>query len=159
MPRPLATVNERFVEMLAKHHLTTKEIAFVIGCSVTTLNHRFRSTIDRGRALAVVNLHELQWKSAMRGNVRMLIHLGKHTLGQTEQGLRTRTDYASTIGDSEGIVLDRRRQRTDEPDNEADEMTVAPLPTEPETPHKTPHILPFVTWKTEEYEPMVANFR
>ena len=44
-----------------------------------------REAIDRGRNLGKVRLRLLQWRSAMAGNVTMLIWLGRQLLGQRDR--------------------------------------------------------------------------
>ena len=96
MGRPLIEINEELVCKLARLHIPTKDIANVVGCSVTTLNDRFRSIIDKGVAEGRTNLRQLQWKSAEGGNVTMLIWLGKQYLGQADKVV---TEAANTIID------------------------------------------------------------
>jgi hypothetical protein len=170
MARPLAIVDGKVVELLAKHHCTPQEIAEAVGCAVRTLHRRFGRELRRGRALACLNLCELQYRSAMRGNVRMLIWLGKQWLGQTERGYCMRCDSNGragdegyTIHDNDDIVVDLRRNRDDEQDDEAEttipEPIPEPIPTDPETERKPTQILPFVTSESEPFGAMVANFR
>jgi hypothetical protein len=62
-----------------------------------------REAFERGKALWRIELRRLQFKSAMAGNVAMLIWLGKQYLGQKdkiEQGFTYRTQTIS--GDAKG---------------------------------------------------------
>ncbi len=85
MGRPLIAINEKLVCDLARLHVPSKDIADVVGCSVTTLNDRFRSVMDKGRAEGKHHLRALQWKAAEGGSVTMLIWLGKQLLGQSDK--------------------------------------------------------------------------
>jgi hypothetical protein len=75
------------VEKLASVGCTLEEIGAVVGVSERTLirrekNEKFRDAMKRGRSCGRVNLRRMMWKSAMGGNVRALIRLGKQMLGQ-----------------------------------------------------------------------------
>jgi hypothetical protein len=100
MGRPQIEIDEGLVYDLARLHIPTKDIANVVGCSVTTLNDRFRSIIDKGVSEGKNNLRRLQWKAAESGNVTMLIWLGKQVLGQSDkvQNENMNTDIVLTFG-------------------------------------------------------------
>jgi hypothetical protein len=85
MARPLLEIDEETVEKLAGIHCTMEEIAYVVGCSVDTLERRFAETIKAGKAKGRTSLRRHQWLSAEKGNVTMLIWLGKQLLGQTDK--------------------------------------------------------------------------
>ena len=61
------------------------DIAFVVGCSVDTLERRFRDEIEEGRANGRTRLRQKQLEVALSGNPAMLIWLGKQMLGQSDK--------------------------------------------------------------------------
>ena len=71
---------------LASIHCTYQEIADVIGTSTTTLEKRFKHLIEKGRAEGKKSLRRKQMEVALeKGDVRMLMWLGKQYLGQADQ--------------------------------------------------------------------------
>lgn len=85
MGRPPLEIDADLVEKLASIHCTMKEIAAVAGCSVDTLERRFAEVIKNGQEKGKTSLRRYQWKAAEKGNVSMLIWLGKQILGQRDK--------------------------------------------------------------------------
>jgi len=85
MARPRITVDVKLVEDLARLHVPKTEIAAIVGCSVDTLDRRYAAIIDKGNAAGRTKLRRLQMEAAERGNVTMLIWLGKQMLGQSDR--------------------------------------------------------------------------
>ncbi len=85
MARPLIEIDENDVEKLAQMQCTMKEIAAFFDCSVDTLERRFAEVIRKGREKGRITLRRLQWQAAQKGNVTMMIWLGKQMLGQSEK--------------------------------------------------------------------------
>jgi len=77
---------------LATLHCTLKEIADVVGTSVTTLEKRYKAIIDKGRSEGKKSLRRAQMEKALQGDVRMLIWMGKQYLDQKD----TPTDQENT---------------------------------------------------------------
>jgi len=82
---------------------TNEEIANVLGCHVDTIYDKlkdkrseFSKAYQRGKAEGKLSLRRMQLKSAMNGNVPMLIWLGKNLLGQRDS---VSTDHTSNIVD------------------------------------------------------------
>ena len=84
MPAPIE-IDAGLVQKLASIQCTDAEIAAVCGCSETTVKRRCREALDVGRAHANVSLRRVQWKAARKGNIVMMIWLGKQYLGQTDK--------------------------------------------------------------------------
>lgn len=72
------------VRILASFGLTINEIAAAVDCSTDVLDRRFASTIRIGKNQGLGSIRRKQFEVAMSGNVPMLIHLGKHKLGQVD---------------------------------------------------------------------------
>lgn len=85
MARPHLELDEKLIENLASVMCSHEEIAMILGCSSDTLVRRYLPLIDRGRAKAKVNIRKRQFDVAMKGNVGMLIWLGKQLLGQSDK--------------------------------------------------------------------------
>lgn len=85
MARPKKKIDAQLVIKLAAIHCTVEEIATVCGCSKDTLERRFMKELNSGRAEGRTSLRRLQWAQAQKGNVSMLIWLGKQILGQKDR--------------------------------------------------------------------------
>ena len=113
--RPRVELDLSAVENLAKLQCTEEEIAAFFGVSSELIRRRkksdmaFRGALEKGRDQGKTSLRRLQWKSAVKGNVAMLIWLGKQHLGQAEpkQQLEHSGD-ASITGPSVIVVRDLR---------------------------------------------------
>jgi len=84
MARPKKTIDKDMVLKLATMHCTNVEIASFFECDVKTITNRFSKILTIGREQGKLRLRQLQWKAATKGNIKMLIWLGKQYLGQTE---------------------------------------------------------------------------
>lgn len=78
-------VNEALLDLLASFGLTTPEIAAVLECSSDTLERNYSEQMANGKAKARASVRRKQFELAMKGNVTMLIWLGKNMLGQTDK--------------------------------------------------------------------------
>jgi hypothetical protein len=56
-----------------------------MGCHVDTLYARYSEILQRGEDEGKRSLKRLQWLQAEKGNVQMLIWLGKQWLGQKDK--------------------------------------------------------------------------
>ena len=73
------------VEKLASFGCTNTEIASFFDCSETTLTRNYGGFLTKGRNKGKIRLRQLQMQAAERGNVSMMIWLGKQMLGQTDR--------------------------------------------------------------------------
>ena len=73
------------VEQLASFGCTNTEIASYFGCSESTIRRSYNEYITKGRDKGKIRLRQLQFRAAEKGNVSMLIWLGKQVLGQTDK--------------------------------------------------------------------------
>ncbi len=85
MGRPRLKIDSKLVEDLAGIHCTNEEIASIVGCSKDTLERRFAAILSKGRNEGKNRLRRLQWNAATKGNVVMLIWLGKQLLHQRDR--------------------------------------------------------------------------
>lgn len=83
--RPKLEIDAKQVELLASAFCTDKEIAAKLGCSSDTLTRNYADALKKGRESAKCNLRALQWRSANKGSVPMLIWLGKQYLNQRDR--------------------------------------------------------------------------
>lgn len=80
------------LERLAEYQCTAQEMAAWFHCSVDTIERRvkehygmsFAEFFDAYKGKGKVSLRRKQHQVAMSGDVKMLIHLGKHRLDQVE---------------------------------------------------------------------------
>jgi len=77
---------------LATIHCTYEEIAQIAGTSVATLQKRYKDLIEKGRGEGKKSLRRAQFDSALKGDIRMQIWLGKQWLDQRD----TPTDAQAT---------------------------------------------------------------
>ena len=99
MKKPKKTVElneESKIEKLASFGLTNKEIAEALGYDENTLKRNFEIFLTKGRANLKMRLKQKQITVAFKGNVSMLIWLGKQYLGQSEK-IQEAGDYEITI--------------------------------------------------------------
>ena len=83
--RPLIEIPALKVEQLASFGCSTTEIAQFYGVDEGTIRRRFSENLTKGRSTGKIKLRQLQMKAAEKGNVTMLIWLGKQMLGQTDR--------------------------------------------------------------------------
>ena len=84
--RPKLDIDGEQVTRLARLHCTMQEMADFFGCHRETLRENFSSQIDKGRSEGNISLRRKQWQMAVeKGNVVMLIWLGKQMLGQRNE--------------------------------------------------------------------------
>ena len=83
--RPRKEVDESLIFNLAKIHCTLAEISSMTDVSVDTLERNYAELINRGKDEGKASLRRMQFASAAKGNVAMLIWLGKQQLGQRER--------------------------------------------------------------------------
>ena len=80
------------VEQLAGYGCTDTEIASFFDISRTTLERNYEHYLTKGRESGKIRLRQYQWASAKKGNVAMLIWLGKQMLGQADKQEITTTE-------------------------------------------------------------------
>ena len=86
--RPYIKVDKAVLRNLCEIQCTIKEMAYVLGVSVDTLNRNYRDVIDEGKSQGKIALRRAQWRNAMeKNNVTMQIWLGKNVLNQTDAPL------------------------------------------------------------------------
>ena len=87
MGRPVKELSEGMVYKLARINCSMEEMSLILGVSEDTLRRRFATAIDKGRAVMCQSLKRKQYQVAMadKGNVPMLIWLGKQHLGQSDK--------------------------------------------------------------------------
>lgn len=94
MARPRRNIRAKAVIELAKIGCTKEEMGRVLGCDPTTIGRRFADEIEQGTADLKVRLRRKQISAALKGNIAMLIFLGKQLLGQTD---KSRTELAGEV--------------------------------------------------------------
>ena len=82
--RPLRPINPAVVEAMAFVGATNVEIAEFLETTPELIERRFIPLLRKNRAARRICLRRAQWRSAMNGNVPMLIWLGKQYLGQSD---------------------------------------------------------------------------
>lgn len=87
MGRYKIAIDWKLVEGLARIQCTQEEIAAALDIGLNTLKCRkeFRAIYKKGQDEGRKSLRRMQYDAAAKGNVGMLIWLGKQYLGQTDQ--------------------------------------------------------------------------
>ena len=85
MARPKKEIDSEKVEQLSSFGCTNTEIASFFNVSERTIRRSYAEYLTKGRDKGKIRLRQMQWKAAEKGNVTMLIWLGKQVLGQTDQ--------------------------------------------------------------------------
>ncbi len=79
-------LDKDLIVKLATIHCTYQEIADVVGTSTTTLQKSYKELIEQSRAEGKMSLRRKMMSVANdKGDVRMLIFLGKNYLGMKDQ--------------------------------------------------------------------------
>ena len=105
--RPKIKLDYELIEKLAQTQCTQEEIASIVGVHRSTLlkDEEFCRIYKKGKQSGKISLRRLQWKSAEKGNITMLIHLGKHYLDQRE-GIGEESLPTPTIT----VLIDTKKQ-------------------------------------------------
>ena len=80
------------IEQLAGFGCSNTEMASFFGCSPDLLEKSYSEYLSKGRDSGKIRLRQYQWASAKKGNVAMLIWLGKQILGQSDKQEITTTE-------------------------------------------------------------------
>lgn len=114
--RPKLDIDGEQVTRLARLHCTMQEMADFFGCHRETLRENFSSQIDKGRSEGNISLRRKQWQMAVeKGNVVMLIWLGKQMLGQRNEIIESDSNTPLPIYD---IVDEQKKIELKEIDND-----------------------------------------
>jgi hypothetical protein len=84
--RPRKQIDARKVEQLAMVGCSHEEISLITGIHRNTLERNYSATIKAGTAKRNHSLRKMQYEAAKRGNVVMMIWLGKQWLNQRDRG-------------------------------------------------------------------------
>ena len=86
MARPKKyNIDPKQVEQLAGFGCSNTEIASFFGCSKDLISKSYSTNVAKGQDSGKIRLRQYQWTAAKRGNVAMLIWLGKQILGQSDK--------------------------------------------------------------------------
>ena len=114
--RPKLDIDGEQVTRLARLHCTMQEMADFFGCHRETLRENFSSQIDKGRSEGNISLRRKQWQMAVeKGNVVMLIWLGKQMLGQRNEIIESDSNTPLPIYD---IVDEQKKIELKEIEND-----------------------------------------
>ena len=80
------------IEKLASFGCTNTELASFFDVGEHVIRKSYAEYITKGRESGKIRLRQYQWASAKKGNVAMLIWLGKQMLGQTDKQEITTTE-------------------------------------------------------------------
>ena len=80
------------IEQLASFGCTNIEIASFFGCDESLIRKSYSDSVAKGKDSGKIRLRQYQWSAAKKGNVAMLIWLGKQILGQSDKQEITTTE-------------------------------------------------------------------
>lgn len=86
--RPKKPLDEEQIRKLASVGCSNESIAIQMQCSVDTLTRRYAELLKKSREGMKTSLRIWQLEAARKGNVSMLIWLGKQLLGQTDNPMQ-----------------------------------------------------------------------
>jgi hypothetical protein len=90
-------VDPMVVFRLASIGMTQGEVAAALGISRDSLNSYFKEQFWAGKALLVEKLRQKQLDLAMAGSERLLVHMSKHQLGESDTGSETDSENRQPI--------------------------------------------------------------
>ena len=85
-------INTEQVEKLSGLGCTNTEIASFFGCDESLIRKSYSEFLIKGREKGKIRLRQWQMRAAERGNVAMLIWLGKQMLGKADKQEITTTE-------------------------------------------------------------------
>jgi len=85
MARPRIELDEKQIANYAKLGCSNREIAAMLGVNEGTIRKRYSALLDKSRAERITVIRGWQYEAAKKGNVTMLIWLGKQDLGQSDK--------------------------------------------------------------------------
>jgi predicted transcriptional regulator len=92
----------RLVANYARLGATNREIADMLGVSHQTIGRRFGPILTKARATQKKHLRRMQWLAAKKGNVTMLIWLGKNILKQSDNPFDDEDDTEPQLDEKVG---------------------------------------------------------
>lgn len=109
--RPRKEIDAEQVRQLAAINCSLDEMSAVLKVSVDTLSRNYADVIKEGRSTGRMSLKRKQYEIAMKGNVGMLIWLGKQLLEQREPNLEIKniTQETEKLSPTEMIAALRER--------------------------------------------------
>jgi hypothetical protein len=94
---PSIIIDHEELEKLAGIHCTMIEMATFFDCSVDTLERNYAEPIKKGKEKGKISLRRLQYQAAQKGNITMMIWLGKQLLGQKDISRLELTDIPDEV--------------------------------------------------------------
>lgn len=85
MARPKKPIDVQQLENLAEKQWSVAEISAFMRVNRSTIERRYAENYAAAKQRGRAKLKDLQWKRALEGSDRMLIHMSKHYLNQHEK--------------------------------------------------------------------------
>ncbi|MCK9600084.1 MAG: hypothetical protein M0R06_13650 [Sphaerochaeta sp.] len=86
--RPHRSLDEERIGQMAFNGCKNSEIANILGCDDETLKNNYSLILDKKRAERREALRAKQTERALKGDIPMLIFLGKNELDQTDKQIQ-----------------------------------------------------------------------
>lgn len=119
MGRPKAEIDWDFLDKIAQFPLKQEDITWLIGVSLDTLvkgvkeryGCSFSEFLNKRASKTRLMIHQKQFELAIKGNVALLIWLGKNYLGQVDNPLVIETKHMKDIeAGNKRLLLERSRE-------------------------------------------------
>ncbi len=85
MARPKKPIDQEQLEKLAEKQWSIEQIAAFFRVNRATIERRFAEKINDARQRGRAKIVDLQWKRALEGSDRMIMHMSAHYLGQSQK--------------------------------------------------------------------------
>lgn len=110
--RKTAEIDAGHLEVLAERQWSLLEIAAFFRVSHDTIERRFASKIKEARLRGHAKIRDLQWKRALEGSDKMIVHMSEHYLEQHQEVKTTVvSDKVAAMSDDE---LKKRMDRLEQ---------------------------------------------
>jgi len=110
MARPKKPIDEIQLRKLARMQCTLEEIAAWFDVNISTISRRYAKEIAQAKLVGKTSLRRYQWKRAHAGSDAMLIHMGKHILGQTDRRQDDDIEILEALSDGDSSIPSGERQ-------------------------------------------------
>jgi hypothetical protein len=83
--RPFKVLDAHKIEQMAMVGCSNEEIALILGVSADIIERNYSGAIKEGKAKRNHNLRKMQYEAAKKGNIVMMVWLGKQWLNQRDR--------------------------------------------------------------------------
>lgn len=136
--RPKKRIDLEALKAMAAKQWSTVEMAAAFQVHRSTLERKYSAVIEEGRQRGRAKIRDLQWKRAMEGSDRLLLHISKHYLGQHDQiqldnvqskvPLGSEKDLAAAYQELQAMIKERECNSIQKPPPSLESPQASPPP-------------------------------